>query len=110
MKSLLIALVLAAQVIPAGPYDPKRDADRDIKDAVILAQKSGKRILNFSPENENRAVLSRYPAIPGYPHIFVLDTDGKLLHSQGTAELEEGQSYNLQRFTAFLEKWAPAKR
>jgi thiol:disulfide interchange protein len=66
--------------------------------------------VNFSEENKNEAVLSRYPEIQGYPHIFVLGADGKLLHSQDTAELEEGKSYNLARFTAFLEKWAPEKR
>jgi thiol:disulfide interchange protein len=66
--------------------------------------------INMSPENENRAVLSRYPGIPGYPHLFVLDQDGKLLQSQGTSPLEEGPSYNLDRMTAFLTKWtAPAR-
>lgn len=64
--------------------------------------------INFSAENRNKAVLSRYPAIPGYPHFFVLDSDGTLLHSQQTSALEEGPSYSLKRFTAFLQKWAPA--
>jgi len=63
--------------------------------------------INFSQENLNEKLLSRYPKIPGYPHFFVLDTSGKLLQSQDTSQLEEGKSYNLQRFTAFLNKWAP---
>jgi thiol:disulfide interchange protein len=63
--------------------------------------------VNFSEENKNEQVLSRYPEIQGYPHLFVLDRDGKLLHSQDTAELEEGKGYNLTKFTAFLQKWAP---
>jgi thiol:disulfide interchange protein len=62
--------------------------------------------VNFSDENKNEPVLSRYPEIQGYPHIFVLDGDGKLLHSQDTAELEEGKGYSLARFTAFLQKWS----
>lgn len=49
-------------------------------------------------------------AVGFYPHLFVLDSDGRLLHSQGTAELEEGQSYNLRRFMAFIDTWAPPKR
>jgi thiol:disulfide interchange protein len=140
---LLLALLMAAQAgTPTQKYNPARNADEDIRNAVIEAQKSGKRILlevggewcswchvldryfqhnpgltalrdrnyvtlkiNFSQENQNKAVLSRYPAIPGYPHFFVLDTDGKLLHSQRTSVLEEGSSYNLTKFTAFLEKW-----
>ena len=65
--------------------------------------------INYSPENQNEDVLSKYPAISGYPHIFVLEKDGALLHSQDTAELEDGQSsYDLNKFTTFLELWAPA--
>ncbi len=62
--------------------------------------------INFSEENENKEVLSRYEAIPGYPHIFVLDSDGKFLYSQGTSELESGKSYDLERLKAFLTQWA----
>src|SRR3712207_305294 len=50
--------------------------------------------VNFSPENENKAALSKYGEIPAYPHIFVLDSEGKLLHSQNTGELEVGKSYD----------------
>jgi thiol:disulfide interchange protein len=63
--------------------------------------------INSSDENENQKLLSQYPRIPGYPHLFVLDANGKLLHSQDTSALEEGKSYNLRRFQAFLQKWAP---
>lgn len=62
--------------------------------------------INFSPANENKKVLSAYPEIQGYPHIFVLDTDGKFLHSQNTGDLESDKSYDLERFIAFLKKWA----
>jgi len=62
--------------------------------------------INFSPENENKKLLSAYPEIPGYPHIFVHDTDGKLLHSQNTGELETGKSYDLEKFIAFLQRWS----
>ena len=62
--------------------------------------------INFSPENENKPVLRSYPPIPGYPHIFILDSDGKLLRSQDTGELELGRSYDLTRFSSFLKQWA----
>lgn len=65
--------------------------------------------INMSMENENKEFLSKYPEIEGYPHLFVLEKDGAFLHSQGTAVLEEGKSYNLQKFTDFLKKWSPAK-
>lgn len=62
--------------------------------------------VNFSPENENKTFLSKYPEIQGYPHIYVLEPDGTFLHSQNTGDLEEGKSYNLNKFTEFLLKWA----
>jgi thiol-disulfide isomerase/thioredoxin len=60
-------------------------------------------------DNKNAAFLSQYPSIPGYPHLFVLDTNGKLLHSQGTAELEQGQGYNETAYLEFLNKWKPVR-
>jgi len=63
--------------------------------------------INWSPENTNEKALSQYPAIHTYPFFFVLEKDGKLLEAKRTGELEEGRSYNLDRFTAFLKKWAP---
>jgi hypothetical protein len=63
--------------------------------------------VTYDGEQKNEAFLSRYPPIPGYPHLFVLDAEGNLLHSQGTAELEEGSGYNEQVYLAFLDKWKP---
>jgi thiol:disulfide interchange protein len=60
-------------------------------------------------DNKNTAFLSQYPSIPGYPHLFVLDTNGKLLHSQGTAELEQGHGYNETAYLEFLNKWKPVR-
>src|SRR5262245_40625541 len=65
--------------------------------------------INYSPENENEKLLSQYPKIPGFPHLFILNTKGKLLHSQDTSELEEGKSYNLEKLFAFLKNWSPRK-
>ena len=53
--------------------------------------------------------LAQYPEIKGYPHLFVLDNDGKLLHSQFTGELEKGKGYDRKKFFEFLKAWAPAK-
>jgi thioredoxin-related protein len=69
------------------------------KDYVIVK-------VNYSEENQNKEFLSKYPKVKGYPHLFVLDSDGKLLHSQGTSELEEGQWYNEEKVLSFLSKWA----
>jgi thiol:disulfide interchange protein len=65
--------------------------------------------VNFSPENENKDFLSQFPAISGYPHIFILDSRAKLLVSQNTGDLEAGKSYDLEKFTEFLKEWSPKR-
>jgi len=137
----------AAKYVPVEKYDPSRNAEQDVRDAMAEARRTGKRILlkvggewciwchimdaffdkhaelqalsvkgfvtlkiNFSDENPNVQLLSRYPGINGYPHIFVLDRDGKLLQSQDTGELEDGKSYNPQKFMTFLKEWSPDTR
>lgn len=127
-------------------YDPARNAELDLKDALAEASRTGKRILvkvggewcswchimdaffekhsellslaeqnyvilkiNYSEENPNAKLLSRYPAIEGYPHLFILDQEGKLLRSQETGQLEEGKSYSLGKFMTFLKEWSPSK-
>ena len=62
--------------------------------------------INFSPQNANEAVLSRWPRVAGYPHLFVLDASGALVHSQDTGALEDGRSYDKGRFLAFLDRAA----
>ena len=62
--------------------------------------------INMSQENENKEVLSKYPEIPGYPHLFVLGQDGKLLRSQGTGDLETGDHHDHEKVMTFLKKWA----
>jgi thioredoxin-related protein len=159
--SILMFIVLTVSLILAQPidstklkseqhqkFDPARDAQKDIQDAIVLAQKSNKRILldiggewciwchrldslfiqnkdlenylnkhyvvvkiNVSKENENKVVLSKYPKIAGYPHIFILNKNGQLIHSQDTGELEfpkdhPYKGHDKTRVFAFLRKWA----
>ena len=132
-----------SQYVPVNRFDPKRDAAKDIADAVKNAQKSNKRIIldvggdwcswchkldkffednedikeflgnhfivvkiNYSKENKNEAVLSKYPQIPGYPHLFVLESNGTFLYSQDTGALESGDRHGRDKVFAFLKKWA----
>ncbi len=139
--------ITQSKYIAVASYDPKRDAARDIQDAIEESERVNKRILlevggewcswchtldryfeahpdlltlrdknfvtvkiNFSEENQNKEVLERYGPIQAYPHMFVLERDGKLLHSKDTGALESGKSYDLERLTAFLTKWAPSRK
>jgi thiol:disulfide interchange protein len=63
--------------------------------------------INKSPQNENREFLSHYPEIPGYPYLFVLDADGKLLYPQRANVFEDGDTYNVTRFARFLAAHGP---
>jgi len=81
---------------------------RDHPELLALREKNFVTVqVNMSRQNENKKLLAKYPEIRGYPHIFILDADGKLLHSQNTSDLEDGPSYNLKQFMKFLEKWVP---
>jgi thiol:disulfide interchange protein len=62
-------------------------------------------LVNFSKESKNEAFLSQFPKVPGYPHFFILDADGKLVHSQDTGVLEEGAGYSHDKIAAFLKAW-----
>ena len=55
---------------------------------------------------ESRAgVFSNYPNIPAVPHIFILDQNGDLLHSQYTGSLEKDGSYDPEKFLKLLTDW-----
>ncbi|KAB2923938.1 MAG: thioredoxin family protein [Bacteroidetes bacterium] len=61
--------------------------------------------INVSPENENKEFLKAYPKVPGYPHLFVLENDGRFLHSQDTGELEKGKGHDREKVMEFLRRW-----
>jgi len=64
--------------------------------------------INVSEDNANEEFLSQFPEVAGYPHIYILESDGTLLHSQNTADLEDGaDSYVPEVFMSFLKQWAP---
>lgn len=66
--------------------------------------------INVSEENANEEFLSQFPEAAGYPHIYILESDGTFLHSQNTVDLEDGaDSYVPEVFMTFLQKWAPVK-
>ena len=80
----------------------------DNKDVAIFLHKNYVVVkVNYSKENKNEKFLSQYPAVKGYPHLFVLEADGKYLHSQDTGELESGDHHDHDKVFAFLKKWAP---
>lgn len=66
--------------------------------------------INYSKENKNPEVLKRleYPQRFGFPVLVILDADGRRLHTQNSAYLEEGKGYNKSKVLEFLKHWSPA--
>jgi len=67
--------------------------------------------VNFSEQNKNEKFLAKYPEPTGFPHLYVLNADGKLIQSQNTGALEDGKSsYVPEKVKAFLTEYGPGKR
>ena len=65
--------------------------------------------VNYSTENKNEAVLASlgYPQRFGFPVFVVLDGEGKRLHTQNSAYLEEGKGHSAKKILEFFEDWSP---
>lgn len=64
--------------------------------------------LNYSPENKNEKVFSKYgnPGDEfGYPVFIVLDQNGKMIHVQKSDVLEEDKGYSLEKVKEFFKSW-----
>lgn len=63
--------------------------------------------MNYSKENYNAKLLTRYnfPQRFGFPVFLILDSDGKLLHTQNSWYLEDGKSYSKEKIMAFFNEW-----
>jgi hypothetical protein len=65
--------------------------------------------MNYSSENKNPEMLKNidYPQRFGFPVFIILDGNGKKLHTQNSAYLEEGKGYNKDKVMEFFQHWSP---
>lgn len=66
--------------------------------------------MNYSKENYNAKLLAKYgyPQRFGFPVFLILDGEGKLLHIQNSAYLEDGKkSYDTEKVIGFFNDWSP---
>jgi thiol:disulfide interchange protein len=64
--------------------------------------------LNYSKENKNTDILSKYgfPQRFGFPVFLILNDKGDLLHTQTSWHLEDGKkSYDKEKVAAFFTDW-----
>lgn len=60
----------------------------------------------FGDEVDNSAFFATLPEAVGYPHFWIVASDGEVLASQNTLPLEDGaKSYDRDRFMAFVARW-----
>lgn len=68
--------------------------------------------LNYSKENKNEALFNQFDnpgAKYGYPVFIVLDENGKMIHTQDSAVLEDGDGYSLEKVKEFFNQWKPKR-
>jgi len=61
--------------------------------------------VNYSDENKNKAFLSSFPKLSGYPHIFIATSSGKMVLSKDILELEIEGKHSKEYWLTFLDKW-----
>lgn len=87
--------------------DGRFKADPLLRD--LLAQNYILLHVNWSSENRNAQVLRPYPEPHGYPALYVLAADGRLIKAENTAELEDtidpGKGYSRSALATFLGRY-----
>lgn len=73
--------------------------------------------VNYNPRKSEGAVKAQEAAALmkrldncgrfGFPVFVVLDEGGKVIHTQDSSFLEEGQSYNQEKVLRFFKNWTP---
>ena len=61
--------------------------------------------VNVSEENDNTEFLKVFPPVLGYPHMFVTESNGKLLLSKDTGQFVVKGYYSEKRFKEFFKKF-----
>lgn len=61
--------------------------------------------VNVSDENSNEKFLAAFPKVSGYPHMFIAESNGSVVHSQDTGEFLVNLKYSKEKFLVFLKRW-----
>ena len=84
-----------------GFFNSQKQVDSVLKaDYVFL-------LVNYSKENPNFEMMKKleWPNRFGFPVLVVLDANGKRIHTQNSAYLEEGKGYSKEKVIEFLLSW-----
>ena len=91
-----------------GLMETNRDVTRVLDQNHVLV------MIDVNSRNgtkRNLATIEKYgnPTQHGLPVLVVLDASGKLLTTQETGALEEGDAHSPAKVIAFLQQWAPPR-
>ena len=76
------------------------DVSKALKNTFVVVK------AHFRDQDDNVEFFATLPEALGYPHFWVLASDGTVLVSQNTVQLEDGaKSYDKRSFVAFIDKW-----
>ena len=76
------------------------DIDAELKSTFVTVK------AYIGDETDNAPFFGMLPEAVGYPHFWVLDSNGMVLVSQNTLPLEDGdKSYDRDNFLAFVNTW-----
>lgn len=65
--------------------------------------------VNYDQKNKNEKLLASlgFPQRFGFPVFVILDGKGNRIHTQNSAFLEKGDSYDHDRVLRFFKNWSP---
>ncbi|HET8573573.1 MAG TPA: thioredoxin family protein [Edaphocola sp.] len=66
--------------------------------------------VNYDQNNKNSPLWAElgFPQRFGFPVFVILDKEGKIIHIQNSAYLEEGKGHSPGKVAQFLKNWSPA--
>lgn len=86
------------------------DCFTQVPDVAKIVQEEYELVLIDSNSNSN--LLKQYAGnhqVKGFPHLTIVDAQGKVLTNQDTEPLEKGKGHDPQSVTKFLSEWMLAK-
>lgn len=62
--------------------------------------------VNVDETNDNAEFLAAFPAVLGYPHLYITDSDGVILISRDTVGFLQEGKYSAQHLQTFIDRWS----
>ena len=106
MKKLITSIIIAAitAVCATAQSSLKKIYDEDINQLEQI----DKAIRQASDETAQKMMKKLgNPGRFGFPALVVMDGKGKILHTQDSSLLEEGNGYNKDKVLRFFRNWTP---